>query len=452
MAGISSVITLASTSNLTSYATGSFTPVNGDLIVVLFWVTTSIEANPTCTASANGITFTLVDRLVVNGGTDIICSFIADQKVGASPSAMTISVGVPSDAGAGCGIQVFAATGMDKVGSTAVLQHSVEERLATNIPTLTFGSATNSNNPIVAAASSNDNPAALTPPTGFTESLDTGISAPVRGWQSCYIISGTNSTTIQYGAAGTTRGGTIGIELDSSASSGTTPVSDTWQTSWNIKSQISDAWQTLWNTNAPIQDSWQTNWNTQAQISDSWQTSWNVLDLGGLTAVGDTWQTSWNTRTFTSDIWQTSWNIKLQISDNWQTSWIVKAFIQDSWQTLWNIKTQILDVWQTSWNVLTSISDAWQTKWNTLNQILDSWQTLWNLGGPASNVWSTFWNIFEKFTWHKQEDLTTAYNKDVESPVDYDVLNPSATPYIPVSSITETYDKVDKPTTIWSNQ
>ncbi|HET7713922.1 MAG TPA: hypothetical protein VFK94_06955 [Patescibacteria group bacterium] len=227
----------------------------------------------------------------------------------------------------------------------------------------------------------------------------------------------------------------------------TTPVSDTWSTSWNVRTSVTDSWQTSWDVRANISDAWQTSWNVRASISDSWQTNWHVL-----AGVSDIWQTSWGIRANISDTWQTSWNVRSSISDTWQTSWHIRANISDSWQAIWNLGGPVFDSWSTSWNVRVNVSDSWQTSWNLLTFVgPKSWSTAWHVIGQIVKEWQTIWHAAGRTPYLKQDNPVTNYVELDNLEFDLDLVTPSPTVYVPLYSDSQAYAEVPDPSsTVWT--
>lgn len=214
--------TAGNTSNVAAYASASFTPTVGDLLVVLANVAGTTTAAPTCTASANGITFTLFDVQAHNVSANRLYRFVANQTVGASPAAMTVTVNTGADAGTGALITVLGAQGMSKVGAAAIRQFTgADNNHATGgtTPSVTLAQAPLTTNPVVAHTGNlTGTGTGLTPPSGWTEYSDASFSTPTTGMEVCGIASGFTGTTITAGSTMTV--GAIGaFELDASTES-----------------------------------------------------------------------------------------------------------------------------------------------------------------------------------------------------------------------------------------
>lgn len=117
----------------------------------------------------------------------------------------------------GGGLTVLRFSGMTRVGSQAIKQSKGEDTQTENPPTLTFGATTNTNNPIVLAVLGEDNPAAVTPPTGFTEADDTGWATPTTGIEVCWDDAGNTATLFSWSGGALTDHNEVGLELDTTA-------------------------------------------------------------------------------------------------------------------------------------------------------------------------------------------------------------------------------------------
>jgi len=116
----------------------------------------------------------------------------------------------------GGGLTVLRFSGFSRFGSSAVKQSKGESTATENPPTLTFGATTLTGNPIVLACFGEDNPLAITPPTGFTEADDTGWATSTSGIEVCWDDSGNTATVFSWTGGATTDHNDVGIELDAS--------------------------------------------------------------------------------------------------------------------------------------------------------------------------------------------------------------------------------------------
>ena len=121
----------------------------------------------------------------------------------------------------GGGLTVLRFSGMTRTGINAVRQSKGESTQTENPPTLTFGMPVLTGNPVVLACMGEDNPAALTPPTGFIEADDTGWATPTAGIEVCWDDAGQTTTLLSWSGGALTDHNEVGIELDTSTALGT---------------------------------------------------------------------------------------------------------------------------------------------------------------------------------------------------------------------------------------
>lgn len=207
------------TTNATTYTSASFTPIVGDLLTICVDVTTSVLATPPLTASANGMTFTLLGSQLTNASANRKYIYIANQLVPASPVAMTVTITLTGDAGAGVGFIAMAAIGMLRVGLNAIRQYigvDNSHTTAGTTPSVVFDEPVAAANPVLwFCANLTGTGASLTPPTSFTEYAELTYSTPTRGIEVCARDSGHTSDTITAGSTMTV-GGVQALEFDAS--------------------------------------------------------------------------------------------------------------------------------------------------------------------------------------------------------------------------------------------
>lgn len=227
MAATTHAVSTPSTSNVTSYASGAFTPAVGDLLVV--FVMASATAAAGSLSNSAGITFHTATTAVKGTSADKMWCFIANSLV-ASAVSMTVTFDCTGDAATGCIIKVARVSGMSKTGSAAVKQSGVQNNIASGgTPAVTLGAARDTNNPTLGAVANNDgtDPVA-TEPSGWTKlGTDSVYATPNNGMNAVFRDSGETSATVTWGS--TVSGGqhcTIVVELDAS-SSGVTVAVDT---------------------------------------------------------------------------------------------------------------------------------------------------------------------------------------------------------------------------------
>lgn len=207
-------VSTASTSNASSYVSGSFTPALNDLLVAFVSASGTAAAAPTLTGST-GLTFTLVLSVARNASADRIYVFVANAL--ATAVAQTVTFDCSEDAATGAVIQVASVAGVTRTGSGAVRQSaSTANAAAAGTPAATFPAAALTANPTLGCVSNGASPATLTPPTNWTEANDTGYSTPTTGAEYVFRDSGFTGTTVTWGGTSATAFGVALIELDTS--------------------------------------------------------------------------------------------------------------------------------------------------------------------------------------------------------------------------------------------
>lgn len=198
------------------------TPASNDLIVVLAGATSA--STPTISVSdnnsdGNGTYFLIATSS--GGGTGGLLRIYVRRNLIGSATSTTFTATIGTDTGGG--LTVMRLSGMYHTGYGAVRQSAAESTQTENPPSIAFTQATLTGNPIFIGVLCEDNPATLTPPTGFTETTDTGWATPTTGIHACFINSGATLSTYAYQAGGAaTDHNEVAVELDASAFSNTT--------------------------------------------------------------------------------------------------------------------------------------------------------------------------------------------------------------------------------------
>jgi hypothetical protein len=211
--------TAADTSNTTSYALGTFTPALSDLLVILVATAGSIEptAAGACTDDRGG-TYYKANFATRSGVASSIYAFVRNQLV-ASAVGHIVTFTCTGDAATGCCILPYRVSGMTRAGSSAVRQSTFATGIAAGAtPAATFSIACLTGNAVIGVVGTAQNPAALTPPSGWTEpsspSFDIGVGTPAQGIEGCHINSGFTGTTVTWGSTSSGACGVVVVELD----------------------------------------------------------------------------------------------------------------------------------------------------------------------------------------------------------------------------------------------
>lgn len=223
---MAAVTSLGSTFNTTAGAhTVTATPAVDDLIVVAAQAgRTTDDTTGTVTDDQTGGTYDFIGRFWDAAIDRWVAFYIRTALIGSAVS--TIFTATPSGTTVGGGLQVFAVTGMSRVGADAELQNAGDGNGgAGTTPTATLGAAATTTNALIGIVTNGANPASITPRSSpvWTERLDTGFATPTTGIETMSIDSGETASAIAWGAASATTWSCMVIELDTSSAAVTLP-------------------------------------------------------------------------------------------------------------------------------------------------------------------------------------------------------------------------------------
>lgn len=215
MAAVTHEISTASTSNASSYASASFTPAVGDLLVVGVVASGTVAAG-SVTSSA-GYTFTKITSALKATSADTLYLFVANQLVTAA-SAQTVTFDCTGDNATGAVVNVAAIAGMARTGASAVRQSGVQSNgAAAATPTVALGAAALTGNVMFGLVGNATSPATMTAPSGWTEQNDTGYSTPTTGSEYATRNSGFTGSSVAWGSTSASAFGAIAAEFDTTA-------------------------------------------------------------------------------------------------------------------------------------------------------------------------------------------------------------------------------------------
>lgn len=200
-----------SNADASSYTHGSsYTPTANSLQVIFVGATATVAASPTISGGSGWTTAPTLQptKGTWNGGANTIYCFVG--LAGASPGSFTPVFDCTGDAATGCTMSFFEITGA-ATSSYVVQMAAINSVIGAN-PTFTFGSALNTNNAYCAVICNTANPATITPPTSWTETVDSGHTSPTTGVWAGYRAGGETGTTITATKASSTHGG-LAIEI-----------------------------------------------------------------------------------------------------------------------------------------------------------------------------------------------------------------------------------------------
>ena len=193
------------------------TPAVDDLIVVIHGGSGFAGAdNSTITDDQSG-TYTKIGASPLSTGGGTAGALWISIRTALIPSAVSTVFTATNSGDTGGGLTVLKVTGMLRVGADAALQNKGESSQTENPPVIDFPAATLAGNPIILGVFGEDNPPALTPPSGFTETTDTGWATPTSGIEVCFDSDGNTLTQYAWSGGALTDHNDVGVELDATA-------------------------------------------------------------------------------------------------------------------------------------------------------------------------------------------------------------------------------------------
>lgn len=236
MAAIVHGVTLASTSNATSYTTGAFTPAANDLLVAVVTASGTVDAGSMSSTGNTGTWTKIRSDLYSTGST----MYLFVKNALASAVSTTVTFSAPGDAATGAVIHVFRISGMTKTGSTAVRQTAaiVNHAAANPLVTPTLAAAALTSNPLIESISGNET-YGTTPPTGWTQRANNSYASPTTTQLYNSRDSGFTGTNSGLSDFGTTVYGMYLVEFDSSSGGSPQTVSVTGLSSASAMGTVS---------------------------------------------------------------------------------------------------------------------------------------------------------------------------------------------------------------------
>ena len=221
-ANVTHGVSLADTTNKSVYTTGSFTPALNDLLVVFVHGRETLDRPAVVTDSQSG-TYTQILALDSGSAINTMYLFIRDSL--APNTSMAVTFDCTGDAASAVIVLVLRVSGMTNTGSSASLQTANQTlQSGGTTPAPAFSSSALTGNPTLGFVANHSSPAALTPPTNWTERADVGVGGPGTGGEDVSRDSGFTGTTITWGSTSGSVFGDIIVELDSSGAAARRPV------------------------------------------------------------------------------------------------------------------------------------------------------------------------------------------------------------------------------------
>lgn len=229
--GISEPIAeIVSTSNVATYAFGSFTPATSGLLVAIAFVRATVAAGSMVNTSGTSLTWTQAVSTTWNSGADSMYLYWARTPGATAASVYTIDV--TGDNGTACLAYMFAFTGHNLTLANPLHQVATAQNAASANPAATFSQVLNTNNGYVAAWAgglSSSNPANVSAaPASWTETGDNGIGTPTTNASGAFRAGGETTATLTFTAA-STAWGMIAAEIYEASQGPSPPI---WQRQW----------------------------------------------------------------------------------------------------------------------------------------------------------------------------------------------------------------------------
>jgi hypothetical protein len=215
MAVVRSIATATSTTGGASVTTTSQTPLRGELLLLLVGVTDLVRPAPSFVITksiAGGMGMVPVREAFYRTTLDSVYAFVgAGLEV---PTARTYTITFPATT-SGTHWSLYGVTGMKRTGLGAIRQVAIQNNgAAAGTPGPVFPDVCLTGNPVAALLGNGTNPAGLTPPAGFTESVDTGFGTPTSGFEAVFLSNGFTSATLTWGGTSASAFGAIAVEFD----------------------------------------------------------------------------------------------------------------------------------------------------------------------------------------------------------------------------------------------
>ena len=188
------LVMTGSTSNVASYASGSFTPTSNALVLVTV-ANTKASAADTPTLTGNGLTYVQIASTTWDASTAKRITIF--RGMGASPTAGAVTADFAGASQTGCNICAVQFTGADTGGtngSAAIVQSATNSANGTTSVNVTLAALTGSTNGVYMAGGNRSVPFGGTPDSGWTENQDTSHASPNHGFSDIYSTATTDNT------------------------------------------------------------------------------------------------------------------------------------------------------------------------------------------------------------------------------------------------------------------
>ena len=192
----------------------------------------------------------------------------------------------------------------------------------------------------------------------------------------------------------------------------TTPVTKTYNNTWNANSQVSKTYANTWNVNSQVTKTYATTANVRSVVSRTYAGTWNVSS-SVTKAYSQTWTVNanisksyantWNARAFATKSYAGTWNVAAQVSKATTIDWAVRTLASKTYASTWNIKAQVTNSYAQTWNVaadspLTQVSKTYSSTWNVASLVSRTYDSTWNDNSAVSKTYAQTWNVSQSIT------------------------------------------------------
>jgi hypothetical protein len=391
-------------SNAADLNPGSLTSATGDRVVVVYtWFDTGTAASQAAgrVTSTPAKTFTKDAEFLSGSMGFAVYSWVSDgttlTQINVAPTAGS-SVGnvaggtvkVHSDAGTVTYDSTTKGTGTD---STSPLAWSAG------------GAVSGTQIGFIGVVIDNGAAGAFTTSSGYTMLQEHGDGTTSLTNHEAYKVNetGTPSLSVAYSAA-ITAAAELFVSFKEPGG-GTTPVTATRATTWNVRATVTASRATTWVTATAVSATRATTWVTGAAVTSTRATTWNTRS-----AISATRATTWNTVATVTASRATTWNTRTVVLATRATTWVTATTVTTTRSTTWNVASALTAVtatrattWVTraavtatrssTWVVASSMVATRATTWTTLASLSTTRATTWVTRQAVAATRATTWNV-----------------------------------------------------------
>lgn len=356
--------------------------VAGDVYVA--WVTVAATTVPDLPAGwiAGGVSST-------SGGNAPSERIYVKVATGSEPSTQTFT-----HASATSRAQILRFTGVDTTTPIDGAGDTTASATATNTYTLSITTSV-AGCALIALGCANAPGGTWTTPTTqgntWTEVAETTGAVPSTGVQ-VNVWAGSGATGTVSLLRSTSVRGCSGMLALRPASSGTTEVVATFDTSWSVRAQVVAETPTAWAVRASVQQALTTSWAVRQAVAASWSMPWSVRAVVTRAAsaswsvrqqVVQTFPTSWNVTAPTGSVvaaFPLAWSVRARVTATVSTTWGVRAAVVATTPLGWAVRAPVVTSKPLAWSARATVTRSTPIVWSTRQAVVSlqplSWRVL----------------------------------------------------------------------------